>query len=61
MLNIKVVILLSMFYLEVYLKDIFGVNIAVYYLFLFITGDKNGVYKCYKFIVARFIGYNYIG
>ena len=61
MLGIKIVILLNIFYLGVYLKDISNINIAVYYLFLLITGDKNGVYKYYKFIVIKFIDYSYIG
>ena len=60
MLNIKVVVLPNIFYLGVYLKDVFSVNIAVYYSFLLITGDKNGVYKYYKFIIAGFIGCSYI-
>ena len=60
MLNIKIVVLLSIFYLGVYLKDISSINIAIYYSFLLITGDKNGVYKYYKFIVTGFIGYSYI-
>ena len=61
MLNIKVIIPPDMFYLGVYFKDISSVNIAIYYLFLLITGDENGVYKCYKFIIARFMGCSYIG
>ena len=60
MLSIKVVILPNIFYSGVYFKDISSVNIAVYYSFLLITGDENGVYKYYKFIVAGFMGYGYI-
>ena len=61
MLNIKIVIPPSIFYSGVYLKDIFGVNMAIYYLFLLITGNENSVHKYYKFIVDGFIGYSYIG
>ena len=61
MLNIKVVILPNIFYLEVYFKDVSGVNIVIYYLFLLITGDENGVYKYYKFIISKFIGCGYMG
>ena len=60
MLNIKVVILSSIFYPGVYLKDISNINIAIYYLFLLITGDENGVYKYYKFVVSGFMGCSYI-
>ena len=60
MLGIKVVISPNIFYLGVYLKDIFSINMAVYYLFLFVTGNENGVYKYYKFVVSGFMGYSYI-
>ena len=60
MLNIKVVVLPSIFYLGVYLKDISSINMAIYYLFLLIMGDENGVYKYYKFVIGGFISCSYI-
>ena len=60
MLNIKVVMPPSIFYLGVYLKDISNINMAVYYSFLLVTGNKNGVHKYYKFIINGFMGYSYI-
>jgi hypothetical protein len=60
-LGVEVVVPPGTFYPGVYLKDVSGVNMAVCYSLLLVTGDENGVHECYEFVVGGFMGCGYMG